>query len=95
MREAFGGEHRHVDIRVREHFSAAVAAERGDRAGGGNFGKRGAIFDEFVDDGSMVPQIKSDLGVRRKVLGKLFSEVDVRFDGKVAFGRHDASSQNS
>ena len=58
-------------------------------------GKRGAIFDEFVDDGSMVPQIKSDLGVRRKVLGKLFSEVDVRFDGKVAFGRHDASSQNS
>jgi hypothetical protein len=95
LREAFGGEHRHVDIRVREHFSAAVAAERGDRAGGGNFGKRGAIFDELVDDGSMVPQIKADLGVRRKVLGKLFSEVDVRFDGKVAFGRHDAGSQNS
>ena len=72
-----------------------AAAERGDRAGGGNFGKRGAIFDELVDDGSMVPQIKADLGVRRKVLGKLFSEVDVRFDGKVAFGRHDAGSQNS
>lgn len=93
--DIFGREHCQIDVGIWEHFSATVTAECGDRAGGGDFGKSGAVFHELVDNGRVAPQIKTDLGVRCKVLGKLFSKVDVRFDGKVAFGRHDASSQNA